>query len=442
MVYATNLQFVERSGVGIRVIDEVVGTGDNSELYFDLDNDNIIGGSYVLSYAATGSNNFTALTETTHYSIPDLESGRIVLTTAGRTALGTNILYATYWHTTIFSNSVITDLLAVADEEIDKLTGRKWDTPSLVSEYRNGRKSLGYPTTDRPYTTDWDAPDFIVLNKNQITKIDFVYFLNVPLNISKFFNYDVGTTAYTDKTDAVNSSTETPFTMFDSSPATGDYVYVGSEYPFLGLLTNLSTVGVDNGSTAIDWEYWNGTAWADINETDVDSGASIFTTSGKFTWSYPFGWSKNAVNSVSAYWIRGALTDDYSVDPVCATMTLVDSVYQVLEPRNISYKENGLLNFMGVEVPNGTNNLRIDYYYGEASTPGYIAELCVLLASVKAYVNLSGGSYDDATSYTLGSKSVTIGEVYVNIREVITQFKTRIKEILDMVGKRSDLVAI
>jgi hypothetical protein len=441
MVYASNLQFVQRSGVGIRTVDENVGTGDGAELYFDLDHDNVIASSYTLQHAPSGQNNMTELTETTHYAL-DKESGRIVLTTDGRTALSTDILYATYWYTDIFSDTVITDYLAVADEEIDKLTGRKWDTPTLVSEYRNGRKSLGYPTTDRPYMVDWDAPDFIVLNQNQVTKIDHVYFLNVPLNISKFFNYDAGTLAYTDNTDAVNSSTETPFTLFDDSPVTGDYVYIGSEYPFLGLLTNLSTVGVDNGSTAIDWEYYNGSAWTDISETDVDTGASIFTVSGKFTWSYPYGWTKNAVNSTTAYWIRGKLTDDYSVDPICGTMSIVDSVNQILEPRNVSYSNNGIMNFMGVEVPNGTNNLRIDYYYGEASTPAYITELCVLMASVKAYVNLSGGSYDDATSYTLGSKSVTIGEVYVNIREVIDQFKKRIKEILDMVGKRADLVAI
>jgi len=123
-------------------------------------------------------------------------------------------------------------------------------------------------------------------------------------------------------------------------------------------------------------------------------------------------------------------------------MSIHDSVYLPLEPRNISYRSNGVLAFMGVEVPNGTNNVRIDYYYGEETTPRYISELSTLMASVKAYVNLSGGSYDDATSYTLGSKSVTIGEVYVNIREVISQFKKRIEEILKTIGKRADVAVI
>jgi hypothetical protein len=64
------------------------------------------------------------------------------------------------------------------------------------------------------------------------------------------------------------------------------------------------------------------------------------------------------------------------------------------------------------------------------------------VASIKAFVRLSGGSYDDATSYTLGSKSVTIGEVYVNIREVISQFEKRIEDILNKIGRRADIKAI
>ena len=228
--------------------------------------------------------------------------------------------------------------------------------------------------------------------------------------------------------------------MFAAVPATSDAVYIGSSSVFLGLDINLSTVGT--GSPAIDWEYYNGSAWVDLTETDVDTGASTFTASGSFTWDYPYGWSKNAVNGETYYWVRGVVATGYTIAPICATISVNDSVSQVLEPRNILFKSNGTLNFMGVEVPNGTENVRIDYSYGMSTTPDYIAELGVLMASVKAYVNLSGGSYDDATSYTLGSKSVTIGEVYVNIREVIAQFKARIKEITDMVGKRVDVRAI
>ena len=82
----------------------------------------------------------------------------------------------------------------------------------------------------------------------------------------------------------------------------------------------------------IDWEYWNGTTWTDLTETDVDTGASVFTSSGKFVWTFPFGWAITSVNGVSAFWVRGTLTTGYTIDPICGTMTLHDSINRVVEP--------------------------------------------------------------------------------------------------------------
>lgn len=431
MAYATNAQFIQRSGIGIRIVDENVGTGDNSETDFDLDHGNVIAGTYTLSYAASGSNNFTALTETTHYTL-DKESGRILLTASGVTTLGTNVLYATYWYSDIFSDDTVTALLASAEAQVDHITHRIWGTVSSYTDYIDGKRTSTYPTTDLPYMTDYDAPDKIMLDNYPVTKVSQIYFLQQVQDISKFYNYDDTGASYTDKTTAVNSSTEAPFTLFASTPAASDAVYIGSSSVFLGLDVNLSTNGT--GSPAIDWEYWNGSAWTDLTETDTDTGASTFTASGKFTWTYPYGWAKTAVNSQTYYWIRGVVSTGYTIAPIVATMTIKDSVAQVLEPRSYDFKSHGEVILLANRMWDGQKNIRVDYSAGQTSTPAYITELTIYVAAVNAYVNLSGGSYDDATSYTIGSKSVTIGEVYVNIREVITQFKARIAEILEMTG--------
>jgi hypothetical protein len=441
MAYSTTLQFAQRSGLGLRIVDENVGTGDNLETDFDLDFDNVITGSYVLSHAVSSSNNFTALIETTHYTL-DKESGRIILTAAGLADVGTDVIYATYWYVEGFSDSVISNLISAADDEIDQWTGRKWDTPTSVTEYVDGRPTLGYPTTDNPYVSDYDQPDGIVLKNRPPTLIEAVYFLQPILSTSQFWNYDAASGDYTDRTTAVNSFTEAPFILFDDAPATNDIIYIGSSNIFLGMTAVLSTLGVDNGNTAIDWEYWNGTAWTDLTETDVDTGASIFTASGSFTWTYPYGWVKTTVNSSSSlYFIRGTLSDGYGTYPQLAALTLIDGVSEIVELRNLAL-HNGRVNFISKSIPAGTRNVRIDYKYGYATTPTYIAEVSMLLASLQAFINLSGGSYNDATSYSLGSKSVTIGEVYVNIREVINQFKGRIDGIYAMVGKRINVAAI
>jgi len=65
-----------------------------------------------------------------------------------------------------------------------------------------------------------------------------------------------------------------------------------------------------------------------------------------------------------------------------------------------------------------------------------VQELTALIASVMAYINISGGSYDDITTYSLGRKTFSIGEVYVNVREVIQQMKARIDEISGSLGQR------
>ena len=65
---------------------ETVGTGDNSNDTFYLDQKNIISGTLSLAYGATESS-ITALTETTDYTI-DLETGIITLTAGGVIAIG------------------------------------------------------------------------------------------------------------------------------------------------------------------------------------------------------------------------------------------------------------------------------------------------------------------------------------------------------------------
>ncbi len=441
IAYSTNLEWVQQSGLGIHIIDENVGTGDNSETDFDLDNDKLVTGGYTLSHAASGSNTFTALTETTHYTL-DKDSGRIVLTAGGVTEVGTDIIFATYWYTDNFTDDQITALIARADDQIDVWTGRLWDTPVTTTEYFDGRPRLGYPTTDRPYVVDFNSPDAIVLTNQPVTAINQVFYLLQPLTISQWWNFDDGGQTFTDKTDEVNSTAEAPFTPFDDAPATGDIIYIGASNAFLGLNMVLGTLGVDGGSTAIDWEYWNGSAWTDLNETDVDTGASIFTASGRFNWTYPYGWEKTTVNSSeSLFFIRGTLTDNYTTDPTIAAATVNDAVGEIVELRNISLQYS-TMSFISTVPPFGTRNIRVDYTYGNTTTPTYITELSILTASLQAFVNLSGGSFDDQTSFTLGSKSFTVGEAWVNIREVISQIKLRIDEIYKMIGRRANIAVI
>lgn len=440
MAYSTTLNVAQRSGAGEPAKDELVGTGDGSQDSYDLANDNIISGSYTLSYAAAGSNDFTALVETTDYAL-DKSTGRILLTPTGVSTLGTNKLYANYWYITAnFTDEQIAEYIAIADERIDIITGRKWDGPQALIEYQDGFRSSRYPTTDMPYMSDRLRSDQITTRQWPIYKVDALYYLAAPTGVGQFWNYDDSGTSFTDKTQAVNTSTEAPFTAFASTPAIGDIIYIGNSVPFLGLDINLATNGT--GSPAITWEYWNGSAWAAVSVTETETGSSSLTASGRFGYTYPYGWVKNTVNAVPAYYLRGRLTAGYTVAPEIATITITDALNTILEPRQIEWKRDGRIVIKGSSIPEGRNNIRIDYQYGEATTPDYITQLSTLLASVSVFIGISGGSYDDATSYTLGSKAVTIGEAWVNIQNVLKEIRAEINDILKDIGKRANLEVI
>ena len=111
-----------------------------------------------------------------------------------------------------------------------------------------------------------------------------------------------GTTAtITDNTAAANVSGGTAFTLLADN--VDDVFYWGCDTLFDGLFLNIVTP-CDTALT-LDWEFWNGSAWTDIigPETD-DTGGLLY--SGWVTWASASqtAWAKNAVNGVTAYWVR------------------------------------------------------------------------------------------------------------------------------------------
>ena len=121
--YATTSQLAEILGIRNQIPsweigsdtnpNEAVGTGDNTQVLFYLDQKNIIAGSYTL-YA-----NAVAMTETTDYSL-DLETGEITLTETGKTLLAENALTAKYEYISLgMSDAYLTEVLERAEKEVE-----------------------------------------------------------------------------------------------------------------------------------------------------------------------------------------------------------------------------------------------------------------------------------------------------------------------------------
>lgn len=132
------------------------------------------------------------------------------------------------------------------------------------------------------------------------------------------FTY-IGTT-YTDVTSSL-ADRDTATTVSMNSWATSSILYLGCDEAFRGIYVDVGNTNTENAN--IDAEYWNGSAWTDLTETDgTNAGAGSLAQDGAITWTVPTDWVATTVNSsASMFWVRfkWSITLD-------ATVTIRDAV--------------------------------------------------------------------------------------------------------------------
>ncbi len=164
--YATPLQLASYLAIESTVPDigdagsarsrENVGTGDNSNTLFFLDNAFVINGSYILSSGATESA-ATTLTEILDFTI-DIDKGNITLTAAGVTAVGTDVIFAEYSFVRIsLTNTQLQDALDRAQRDVDIRTNNHFAvstdvTPDWIQNAEEIQDGKGF--YDRGYYAD------------------------------------------------------------------------------------------------------------------------------------------------------------------------------------------------------------------------------------------------------------------------------------------------
>lgn len=136
---------------------EEVGTGDNSETIFYLDQKSVLSDTYTLYYGSAETTT-DELTEETHYTI-DADSGKITLTSTGVTLLGTDKIYAEYSYINNgMKNSYLITVLSRAEKEVDKATNTTFTDGTT--------NNPAYPvTTEIQPNEGYFQSDFIVKKK-------------------------------------------------------------------------------------------------------------------------------------------------------------------------------------------------------------------------------------------------------------------------------------
>lgn len=258
-------EFVSGSAPSFEEVD-VSGTLANGSVIY-LDHDKVIDGTLVLSYGASAAST-TTLTLTTDYTI-DLDKGKITITSAGATAIGSDKVYAEYYQYSSIDgrpgarDSVVSTLIDRAVAHFDKEMNRSYQASvGVLREVRTGQgrnsrryypynmKPIVVPTT-LTTTVDSSETGFVVGSTSGMTAGDYITIGGEVLSIDSVDSAtaltvtrgELGSTgaAHTAGDELVNAAMEVSTTPNGSTPTWIVLSYSGDFYidPESGLFTVL-----------------------------------------------------------------------------------------------------------------------------------------------------------------------------------------------------------
>lgn len=109
--------------------------------------------------------------------------------------------------------------------------------------------------------------------------------------------------SYTDRTATF------PDLRWSGTVASGAWVLVGAEAPFVGLQLDPGR-SVNRRAAALTAEFWTGAAWASVSDLDdaTRSNSATLARAGEVSFPAPATWRPSRIGGVRAYWLRVAVT--------------------------------------------------------------------------------------------------------------------------------------
>ena len=237
--------------------------------------------------------------------------------------------------------------------------------------------------------------------------------------ITHLYNYDVSVTTFS--ANFFNSNTISLWVVSGSTPAAGDIIYIGSTTaPWHHAVLNLKTAGVFNSDVQL--EIWTGAAWVALTQgtqySIYPSGAAgaasgIFNAIGDWVINInpPTGWAANAINGITAYWIRLRLNAVTSW-----TTSPVTSDTQVPYFLKSNWVEIPAAASAGDAPPIGI--IRLSAPLGAGTTPCFAATSLILMGArdrglTKFVSDLNVGNYGNPADWavTYGTDSSSAADV-------------------------------
>lgn len=135
----------------------------------------------------------------------------------------------------------------------------------------------------------------------------------------------------------------TNLTLTPATPVVGDFFAFGHPEQFTQMAIEFGTVG--SGFT-LAWEYWDGSTWAALTETD---GTSDFTQTGIVSWDLPNDWDTRSFLGVLRgggpyYWVRARIATVNSPSQATANKVTLDVT------RYVVYEQDNVIGNTGLSV--------------------------------------------------------------------------------------------
>jgi hypothetical protein len=245
--------------------------------------------------ATVSSSNPTTAT----YSAVGDSSGKVYVAMNAGTAVT-----FTYWNGSVWSTNAAVSAAAYSSGYVSVgIVGTTvyvyyGETTNLTANLPGNHKMV-YKKGVSPYAT----ANFDVSSTNIVTWHDI---------FDKYWKYTALSTTYTDNTTASGNTTGADTAL---PSALGDIAYFGKLQKYDAISWALSTTGI---AGEISWEYWNGSAWKELNGFLGVLGPSFTAANGYITFMPPSDWATTTVNGEGTpyYYLRARAITAFTTPPV------------------------------------------------------------------------------------------------------------------------------
>ena len=152
--------------------------------------------------------------------------------------------------------------------------------------------------------------------------------------LGRVWQVDITGPTFVDETTDAGSAGGADVLPFPASEAVGDYFAVGCAKVFSQLSIDIATSGV--GGVGL-WEYWNGTAWTDLEATTgfTDNTSDLTAAPGISTLVFgpPLDWTPTTLNDEGdpLYYVRLRITTVYSTNPILDEVQALDNATATID---------------------------------------------------------------------------------------------------------------